>query len=109
MGLTCYGGVRLACIIASLIRSDIQSFASYHEPTKTFIVIPALLASIPVGFITGNLLVCAVRPLRRFFDQEAKRRKGEGFSKATGGLLKFSMYWVPPFVAVSLGAALFGK
>jgi len=109
MGLTSYGVVWLASGVAAMTRPEVQSFASFHEPTKTWIVIPAFLASIPVGFIVVNLLVYAISPLRRFFDDEAKSRKGESFSSAMGGLLKFAKYWMPPLLVISLGAALFGK
>ena len=109
IGLSCYAGVRLACALAAIFRPNIQSFSSYHETTKTLIVIPSFLASIPLGFIVANLLVYAVRPLRHFFDQEAKSRGGDGFKKAMRDLLMFSKYWIPLMVAIGLGAALFGK
>lgn len=109
VGVASYMTVRLACAFASIIRPNIQSFSSYHEPTKILMAISSLLASIPVGFVAANLFVYAIPPLRRFFDQEARKRNGEDFSAAMRGLLKVSMYWVPPLIAVCFGAALLGK
>ena len=109
MGATTFGIVQLVCILASCFRPGIQSFASYQEATKTWLVLLSFFASFPIGFIAANLFIYAISPLRRFFTQEASNRNGETFTKAMRGLLKFALYWTLPLVVVCFWVALLGK
>ncbi len=109
MGACCYGLVVAACRLAAVLREDTHGFAGYGEYTKLFIVLPLLLASIPVGFLAVNLFVWLIPPLRGFFDREARGRPDGDFPASMRGLLAFSKYWIPPWVAIGFGAAFFGK
>ena len=109
MGASCYGLVTVACAIAALLREDVHGFSSYGESAKSFIVLPLMLASIPIGFLVSNVLVWSILPLRRFFDREALSRPDGSFSASRRGLLTFSRYWIPPFLAIGFGAAFFGR
>lgn len=102
-GATCYALVQIACY------PSVGGFAGYREPIKTLIVIPFLLASLPVGLIGTNLLAWSIPPIRRFFDEEAKGRRNGSFAASIRGLFAFSKYWIPPFLAIGIGAALFGR
>jgi hypothetical protein len=108
-GVCCYALVVSACALATAFRKEVHGFGGYGEPTKTLIVIPLLLASIPVGLIAANLLVWSIPPARRFFDQESQSRPAGDFASSMRGLLRFSKYWISVLVAIGLGAALFGK
>jgi hypothetical protein len=109
MGACCYALVVLACALAALSSKEVQGFSSYGEPAKSLIVVPLLLASVPVGFLATNLLVWSIPPLRSFFDREAGGRPDGSFSASMRGLLKFAKYWMPPLLAIGFGAALFGR
>lgn len=108
-GACCYALVALACALAALTRKEIHGFSSYREPAKTWIVIPLLLASLPVGFLGTNLLVWSIPPLRSFFDREACGRSAGSFRDSMNGLLKFARYWMPPLLAIGFCAALFAR
>ena len=102
-GATCYTLVQIACYPGD------GGFAGYREPIKTLIVIPFLLASLPVGLIGANLLAWSTPPIRRFFDRETKGRRNGSFAESIRRLLTLSKYWIPPFLAIGFGAALFGR
>ena len=109
MGVCCYGLVVLACALAALSSKGVHGFAVYGETAKSLIVVPMLLASVPVGFLASNLLVWSIRPLRGFFDREAHGRPDGSFSASMHRLLVFAKYWVPPLLAIGFGAAFFGR
>jgi hypothetical protein len=109
MGACCYALVLLACALAVLSSKEVQGFSSYGETAKSLIVVPLLLASLPVGFLATNLLVWSIPPLRSSFDREAHGRAHGSFSASMRGLLKFAKYWMPPLLAIGFGAALFGR
>ena len=73
----CYSSVQIVCAAARFLRPGIVSFADYAEPAKTLIVIPLLVASIPIGLLLTNLVIWIIPPARRFFIQEASGRPGE--------------------------------
>jgi len=108
-GVCCYVLVVSACALATGIKNEVHGFGGYAESTKTLIVLPLSLASIPVGLLAANLLVWCIPPARRFFDREAQNRPNADFASSMRGLLKFSKFWILPLVAIGVGAALFGK
>lgn len=109
MGACCYVLVALACALASLSSKEVHGFSSYGETAKSLIVIPLLLASVPIGFLATNLVVWSIPPLRRFFVREAHGRRKGSYSESMRGLVVFSKYCMPPLLAIGFGAALFGK
>jgi hypothetical protein len=108
-GACCFGLVVAACAFAALFREAVHGFASYAEHTKTFILMPLLVASLPVGFLASNLLVWSIPLARRYFARESRGKPGEDFPSSMRGCLRFSKYLMPPLLAIGLGAALFGK
>jgi hypothetical protein len=109
MGACSYALVALACALAALSREEVHGFSGYGETAKGLIVVPLLLASVPVGFLASNLIVWSIPPLRRFFDREARGRPDGSFSASMRGLLVFAKYWMPPLLAIGFGAAFFGR
>lgn len=109
MGACCYALVVLACGLAALSSNEVHGFSSYSEPAKSLIVTSLLLASLPVGFLTTNLLVWSIPPLRSYFEREARGRPDGSFSASMRGLLKFAKYWMPPLLVIGFGAAFFGR
>jgi hypothetical protein len=102
-GATCYALVQIACSPRD------SGFSSYREPIKTLIVLPFLLASLPVGLIGANFLAWSIPPIWKFFNKEAEGRHNGSFAASMHGLLAFSKYWMPPFLAIGFGAAFFGR
>ena len=49
------------------------------------------------------------RPFAGFLKSKPKRRTAAGFTASLLGLLKFSKYWMPPFLAIGFAAAFFGR
>jgi hypothetical protein len=68
--------------------------------------LPLLFASLPFGFIAGNLLVWAIPPIRLVLDQEARPFPDASFLSSQRGLLKMAAYITPPFVALAVIGAL---
>ncbi len=109
MGACGYALVVLACALASLSSKEVHGLSGYGETAKILIVLPLLLASLPVCFLVTNLVIWSIPLLRRFFIREAHRRRNGRFSESIRDLLVFSKYWMPPLLAIGFGAALFGR
>jgi len=71
-----------------------------------FQAIPIFMASIGFGFLIVNWLTYAVRPVRRFFDREAKRYGEPGYHASQRGLLKFSAAVLAAMLPIILTASL---
>jgi hypothetical protein len=108
-GACCYLLVFAAVEIAVAFRSEIQGFSSYGELSKTVIVLSMLFASFPLGLVASNLVVWSIPPVRRYFDSEAESRAGDGFKRATAGLLLLAKYWSSALISVGAAVALFGR
>jgi hypothetical protein len=102
-GVACYSLVYLTC------QSKDGGFSAYSDPSKTLIVIPFLLASIPIGLMGANLLAWSIPPIRRFFDGDAQGRPNGSFGDSMRGLLLFAMFWSGLFLIFGVGAAYFGR
>lgn len=107
-GACCYLLVFAAVRLAAELRHDVGGFAGYTEPTKTLIVLPMLLASLPLGFLATNSVAWLIPPVRRYFEREAKGRPNGNFRSSMKGLLLFAKYVSTTLVIVGFGAALLG-
>lgn len=108
-GACCYLLVFGAVHFAAFFRESVRGFSSYTEPTKTLIVLPMMLASFPLGFISANLLAWSIPPVRRYFDREAKGRPSGNFKSSMSSLLQFVKYVTTTLIIIGLGAALWGR
>lgn len=103
-----YALVGSICHLASITRGSVSGFSSYSEGTKVVILIPLLIASIPLGYLGANLIACLIPPARAYFEREVRNRSGGDFAESMRGLLKFVAITLPPLLAISAGAALSG-
>lgn len=101
----CYVSVRVVCWLGGAWGKGGGTFGNLHENTKIFVIIPLLLASIPIGFLTTNLIIWTAPPLREFFVRESLAREGRSFKVANLGLLKVAGIAVPLAFAFSLWIA----
>ncbi len=108
-GLCCYGLVKAACALAAMTRNEVHGFNSYHESTKTVMVLAFFFAAIPIGLLGANRVAWAIPPVRRFFEHDAQKTGGRDFQAAMSRLLRFTKFWVPVPLLIGLGAAMLGK
>ncbi|HSR10722.1 MAG TPA: hypothetical protein VLS90_04710, partial [Thermodesulfobacteriota bacterium] len=70
------------------------------------LLIPIILASIPLGLVVANCIAWCIPPARRVFDREAEGIEWAAFGDAMGGLAKMSLILVPICLLLSfVGAA----
>ncbi|MGA7726720.1 MAG: hypothetical protein WCA95_15695 [Opitutaceae bacterium] len=105
-GVLCYSLVIVACKLSSIFGGQFTTFTEYSHRAQTIIALAMMFAVIPIGFLSTNLLVWTIPPIRKWFDGEAKEREGASFSEASAELLKISKYWSLPMLGIGFGVAL---
>ena len=65
------------------------------------LLMPLLIAAIPLGMIFANAVAWCIPPARRAFAQEANGVKWASFPEAMGGLTKIAFVIVPICIALS--------
>jgi hypothetical protein len=84
-----------------------QKGISFSSFVSSFILLmPLLVASVPLGMILANGVAWCIRPARRAFDHEAQGVKWASFPEAMGLLWRLSLIVVPICLVLSfVGAA----
>ena len=95
--------------IISIFRPTYSSLNSYSvEDVREFIVIPLILAAMPLGMMLSNIVVWLVSPLRRIQEEEAIGHKGTDFISSMQGLVFFAYFSVPIGLGISALIAALG-
>jgi len=108
-GTSCYFLVLLAVRFAAFFREETGGFSIYAEKTKTLIVVPMLLASIPIGIIVTILFAWGISPVLQYLDRNSFDFTGTDFWPFMKGLMVFTMCVAIPLILISLAAALWGS
>jgi len=94
----------------------IQQLQSLRCPAGTFLYasgegatalqfIPIFLASVGFGFLAINWLAHLVRPLRNFFDRDARHHREPGYHSGQRKLAKFAVIVLSMMLPISIAAS----